>query len=81
MLNRAVIDGDNFELTAGVKHLCACRRSVFRVKSDGVWRTGEAFLVHHQTWLHIMGQPCSFPELIKNGEEDDLGFLGSDLDG
>ena len=75
------IDGDNFELTADVTTSPAragVRCSQVKATVYGERARHSLFVIKPgcTSWVNLQ-----FSELIKNGEEDDLGFLGSDLTG
>ncbi len=76
-----VIDGDNFELTADVTTSTAragVRCSQVKATVYGERARHSLFIIKPgcTSWVNLQ-----FSELVKNGEEDDLGFLGSDLTG
>jgi hypothetical protein len=75
------IDGDNFELTADVTTSSAragVRCSQVKATVYGERARHSLFIIKPgcTSWVNLQ-----FSELVKNGEEDDLGFLGSDLTG
>ncbi|AXY73893.1 hypothetical protein D3H65_07825 [Paraflavitalea soli] len=73
------IDGDNFELTADVTTSPAragvrCSQVKATVYGERARHTLFTIKPGCTSWVNLQ-----FSELVKNGEEDDLAFLGSDL--